>query len=85
MSAVETVSAATEGLSPPTTAPLRREAGEREGPIAQQWEGEVVESLDAIFPLQAPWPTSPSPRFARVPSLSPHEDVGGEGLSREES
>jgi hypothetical protein len=22
--------------------PLRREAGEREGPIAKQWEGEVV-------------------------------------------
>jgi len=35
--------------------PLRREAGERKGPIAQRWEGEVV-SNQYRFP---PHPASP--------------------------
>jgi hypothetical protein len=36
--------------------PLRREAGERKGPIAKQWEGEVVFAKDAMSPFQAPQP-----------------------------
>ncbi len=65
--------------SPPSRAPLRREAGEREGPIAKQWEGELVFLAGEIFPGVGAAPTSPSPRYARVPSLSPHF-VGGEGV-----
>jgi hypothetical protein len=60
-------------------APLRRVAGEREGPIAKQWEGELVFPAGEIFPGVGAAPTSPSPRSARVPSLSPHF-VGGEGV-----
>jgi hypothetical protein len=60
-------------------APLRREAGEREGPIAKQWEGEVVLLACEIFPGVGTAPTSPSPRSARIPALSPHV-VGGEGV-----
>jgi len=59
--------------------PLRREAGERAGPIAKQWEGEVALLPDEFFPGGGAAPTSPSPRYARVPSLSPHF-VGGEGV-----
>jgi hypothetical protein len=59
--------------------PLRRAAGERKGPIAKQWEGEVVFIAGEIFPGIGTAPTSPSPRCARVPSLSPHF-VGGEGI-----
>jgi hypothetical protein len=60
-------------------APLRHEVGEREGPIAKQWEGEVVLLSGEIFPGGGGTPTSPSPRCARVPTLSPHF-VGGEGI-----
>ena len=66
--------------SPHTQGPLRREAGERKGPIAKQWVGEVVADKHGIFLVWAPWPTSPSPHFARVPSLSPRDDAGGEGV-----
>jgi hypothetical protein len=59
--------------------PLRREAGERTGPIAKQWGGEVVLQAGEIDGMRAPQPTSPSPRYARVPSLSPHS-LGGEGV-----
>jgi len=54
-------------------------AGERKGPIAKQWVGEVVSSKNVISRLRAPRPTSPSPRYARVPSLSPRS-AGGEGV-----
>ena len=63
----------------PLIVPLRRAAGERVGPIAKQWEGEVVLATYERLLVQAPRPTSPSPRCARVPSLSPHF-VGGEGV-----
>jgi len=65
----------------PLVVPLRRAAGERVGPIAKQWEGEVVLPKYEMDLVQAPLPTSPSPRYARVPSLSPH-CVGGEGVRR---
>ena len=60
--------------------PLHRAAGERKGPIAKRWEGEVVSDATAIYGSKRKKPTSPSPRFARVPSLSPREDAGGEGV-----
>jgi hypothetical protein len=59
--------------------PLRRAAGERKGPVAKQRVGEVVLLSAEIFAGASDAPTSPSPRYARVPSLSPHY-VGGEGL-----
>jgi len=59
--------------------PLRRAAGERKGPVAKQRVGEVVLLTGEISPGASTAPTSPSPRYARVPSLSPHF-VGGEGL-----
>ena len=34
--------------------PLRREAGERKGPIAKQWVGEVVADKDGMFLVQVP-------------------------------
>ena len=61
------------GSSPPR-------AGERKGPIAQRWEGEVVPEPETMCVLNRRMPTSPSPRYARVPSVSPREDAGGEGL-----
>ena len=57
--------------------PLRREAGERVGPSiyksgAKQWEGEVVVVSKKLQVVKEENPdTSPSPRVARVPSLSP--------------
>ena len=66
--------------SPRLKPPLRRAAGERKGPIAKQWEGEVVVLMSETLGMWAPRPTSPSPRYARVPSLSPRDDAGGEGL-----
>ncbi len=60
--------------------PLRRAAGERKGPITKRWEGEVVFDTTAISGSKSKKPTSPSPRFARVPSLSPRDDAGGEGF-----
>jgi hypothetical protein len=65
--------------SPRLKPPLRRAAGERKGPIAKQREGEVVSLGNKVFPGGGAAPTSPSPRDARVPSLSPH-CVGGEGI-----
>ena len=59
--------------------PLRRAAGERVGPIAKQWEGEVVSDTTTDRRLAKRRPTSPSPRDARVPSLSPR-CAGGEGF-----
>ncbi len=67
------------GMPHTSQVPLRRAAGERVGPIAKQWEGEVVLLTDQVFRWQTPRPTSPSPRYARVPSLSPRDDAGGEG------
>jgi hypothetical protein len=64
--------------SPALKRPLRREAGERKGPIAKQWVGEVVCAPKTVGGYEVETPTSPSPRDARVPSLSPHF-VGGEG------
>ena len=40
--------------------PLRRAAGERKGPIAKQWVGEVVADKHGIFLVGEPLPTSPS-------------------------
>jgi hypothetical protein len=60
--------------------PLRRAAGERKGPVAKQRVGEVVALAGEISPDAGAAPTSPSPRCARVPSLSPRDDAGGEGL-----
>jgi hypothetical protein len=51
-------------------------AGERKGPIAKQWVGEVVADKHAMLLVQSPQPTTPSPRYARVPSLSPHATRG---------
>ena len=59
--------------------PLRRAAGERKGPVAKQRVGEVVLFTGENFPGAGEAPTSPSPRYARVPSLSPHF-VGGEDI-----
>jgi cytochrome c-type biogenesis protein CcmH len=59
--------------------PLRRVAGERVAPIAKQWEGEVVPDATTDRRLARRRPTSPSPRYARVPSLSPR-CAGGEGF-----
>jgi hypothetical protein len=55
------------------------QAGERKGPVAKQRVGEVVPLKGEISPNAGAAPTSPSPRSARVPSLSPHF-VGGEGI-----
>src|SRR6267154_1698474 len=51
--------------------PLRREAGERVGPIAKQWEGEVVLHTNKMLRLQTPLPTSPSPRKRGSPPSPP--------------
>ena len=51
--------------------PLRRAAGERVGPIAKQWEGEVVLPRDGMFPLVDAAAHLTLPAQARVPSLSP--------------
>jgi cytochrome c-type biogenesis protein CcmH len=66
-------------ITPLLKLPLRRAAGERVGPIAQQWEGEVVSDTTTNRRWAKRRPTSPSPRFARVPSLSPR-GAGGEGF-----
>src|SRR5260370_10272515 len=47
--------------------PLRRAAGEREGPIAKQWEGEVVPGTSGMLRLLSRRPTSPSPRWRAGP------------------
>jgi len=39
-----------------------------------------VSDTIAISGKRNPRPPSPSPRFARVPSLSPRDDAGGEGF-----
>ena len=66
-------------LRPLLKLPLRRAAGERAGPIAKQWEGEVAPDTKAMFESRDREPTSPSP-LTRVPSLSPRDDAGGEGV-----
>lgn len=58
--------------------PLRRAAGERKGPVAQQWEGEVVLRTNAIG-VEIPKTHLTLPA-TRVPSLSPRF-AGGEGVS----
>ena len=62
-------------------APLSRAAGEWKGPLAKRWEGEVVFDVNAMCVLRVQAPTSPPPRSARVPFLSPRfasgEDVRG--------
>jgi hypothetical protein len=57
--------------------PLRRSAGERKGPIAQQWEGEVAPDTKAM-PVERS-KTHLSLPASRVPSLSPRY-AGGEGV-----
>jgi hypothetical protein len=66
------------GLLSIPRAPLRRAAGEREGPIAKQWEGEVVFRPDAILRCEAETHlTLPTLRVGPLPL--PHF-VGGEGF-----
>src|SRR5580704_12720759 len=60
--------------------PLRRAAGERVGPIAKQWEGEVVFRRSEMLPLADTAAHLTLPAQARVPSLSSRDDAGGEGL-----
>ena len=67
---------------PAVMRPLRRATGERKGPVAKQRVGEVLFLTGKNFPGASVAPTSPSPRYARVPSLSPHF-VGGEGVRRD--
>ena len=67
-------------LSSPLRVPLRRAAGERVGPIAKQWEGEVVLLKGGMLPLADAAAHLTLPAQARVPSLSPRDDAGGEGL-----
>ena len=64
--------------------PLRRAAGERAGPIAEQWEGEVVLRRGATLLLADAAVHLTLPAQARVPSLSPRDDAGGEGVQGEE-
>jgi hypothetical protein len=64
--------------------PLRRVAGERAGPIAKQWEGEVVLRRGGMLPLADAAAHLTLPTQARVPSLSPRDDAGGEGVQGEE-
>jgi hypothetical protein len=59
--------------------PLRRVAGKRAGPIAQQWEGEVALRRGRMLPLADAAAHLTLPARARVPSLSPRDDAGGEG------
>ncbi len=58
--------------------PLRRAAGERKGPIAKQWGGEVVVDKHGIFRVRAPQPTSPS-RASRGPLPLPPRKRGRRG------
>jgi hypothetical protein len=64
--------------------PLRRAAGERAGPIAQQWEGEVVLRRGGMLPLADAAAHLTLPAQAWVPSLSLRDDAGGEGVQGEE-
>jgi len=50
------------------------------GPIAKQWEGEVVLRKGGLLPLADAPAHLTLPAQARVPSLSPRDDAGGEGL-----
>jgi len=50
------------------------------GPIAKQWEGEVVLRKGRMLPLADAAAHLTLPAQARVPSLSPRDDAGGEGL-----
>jgi hypothetical protein len=51
--------------------PHRRAAGEGVGPIAKQWEGEVVLRLNEIQWLQISQPAQPSPRKRGYPPSPP--------------
>ena len=64
--------------------PLRHEVRERAGPIAKQWEGEVVIVSKTLRVTKEKNPdTSPSPRKRGSPP-SPHAyDARGEGLRRD--
>ena len=61
--------------------PLRHEVGERAGPIAKQWEGEVVgvSALPWVTKEKNP-DTSPSPRKRGSPPSPRAYDARGEGL-----
>ena len=59
------------GVTASSYVPLRRVAGERVGPIAKQWEGEVVLHEAKCQRLQTPLPTSPSPRRRGSPPSPP--------------
>jgi hypothetical protein len=60
--------------------PLRRAAGERKGPIAQRWVGEVVSITTAMCEWRGTMTHLTSPALtARVPFLSPRY-AGGEDL-----
>src|SRR5580704_8037063 len=47
--------------------------GERKGPIAKQWVGEVVADKHAMFPMKRRDPPHP-PALRAGPSLSPRDD-----------
>jgi len=51
------------------------------GPIAKQWKGEVVLLKGRVFPLADAAAHLTLPAQARVPSLSPRDDAGGERAS----
>ena len=51
--------------------PLRREAGERKGPIAKQWGGEVVSDKHGGFCGASVGARLTLPRFARAPPSPP--------------
>jgi hypothetical protein len=59
------------------TLPLRRAAGERAGPIAKQWEGEVVPRQQRCSGTGKKTHLT-SPRWRAGPFLSPAYDAGGE-------
>jgi hypothetical protein len=66
--------------------PLRHEVGERAGPIAKQWEGEVVGVPETPCALNRKNPdTSPSPRKRGSPPSPRAYDARGEGFRGDES
>ncbi len=58
--------------------PLRREAGERVGPIAKQWEGEVVPRQQRYLGNRQQTHLT-SPRWRAGPFLSPRVGRGRRG------
>ena len=63
--------------------PLRRAAGERVGPIAKQWEGEVVLRKGGMLPLADAVAHLTLPALRAGPLPLPLDDAGGEGLGRD--